>query len=175
MPRSGSRRPDDRLQFWGLGAVSKRLVCGSSGPRAGLPLLEQLREKTEGRQRAGGTSALPKASSSALCLGRPARAAALSRAVACPKPPDFAAAARRSRRASGAVLVWGTRGQRMEEASGLIGRVIAFCGLETSPAASGVSSVCERSIKILAQEKKAPRVTSKNRPISRQIKHETIT
>ena len=96
VPRSGSRRPDDRLQFWGLGAVSKRLVCGSSRLRTGLPRLERLREKTEGRQRAGGTSALPKASSSALCLGRPARAAALSRAVACPKPPHFAAAARRS-------------------------------------------------------------------------------
>ena len=36
----------------------------------------------------------------------------------------------------GAALVWGTRGQRIEEALGFIGRVIVFCGLETSVAAS---------------------------------------
>ena len=119
----------------GSRAASKRLVCGSSRLRTGLPRLERLREKTEGRQRAGGTSALPKPSSSALCFGRPARAAALSFA-GVPETTRF-----RRRRAPlvtrlGSALVWGTRGQRMEEASGFIGRVISFCGLETSPAAS---------------------------------------
>ena len=120
---------------FGSRAASKLLVCGGSRLRTGLPRLERLREKTEGRQRAGGTSALPKPSSSALCFGRPARAAALSFA-GVPKAARF-----RRRRAPlvtrlGSALVWGTRGQRMEEASGFIGRVISFCGLETSPAAS---------------------------------------
>ena len=110
---------------FGSRAASKRLVCGSSRVRTGLPRLERLREKTEGRQRAGGTSALPKASSSALCLGRPARAAALSFA-GVPETTRF-----RRRHAPlatrlGAVLVWGTRGQRMEAASSFIGRVNVF-------------------------------------------------
>ena len=120
---------------FGSRAASKLLVCGGSRLRTGLPRLERLREKTEGCQRAGGTSALPKPSSSASCLGRPARAAALS-FVGVPEITRF-----RRRRAPlvthlGAALVGGTRGQRMEEASGFIGRVIDFFGLETSVAAS---------------------------------------
>ena len=99
-----ARRP---TAVFGSRAVSKWLVCGRSGARTGRPRLERLCEKTEGRQRAGGTSALPKPSSSASCLGRPARAAALS-FVGVPEITRF-----RRRRAPlvtrlGAALVWGS-------------------------------------------------------------------
>ena len=43
---------------FGSRAASKLLVCGGSRLRTGLPRLERLREKTEGRQRAGGDECL---------------------------------------------------------------------------------------------------------------------
>ena len=96
VPRSGSRRPDDRLQFWGLGAVSKRLVCGSSRLRTGLPRLERLREKTEGRQRAGGDECLTEGLVFGAVLRPPCPRGGAFKGRGCPRPPDFAAAARRS-------------------------------------------------------------------------------
>ena len=131
---------------FGSRAASKLLVCGGSRLRTGLPRLERLHEKTESRQRAGGTCALPKPSSSASCLGRPARAAALSFA-GVPETTQF-----RRRRAPlvtrlGAALVWGTRGQRMEAASSFIGRVNVFLrtkelslGFEACLASNGLTA-----------------------------------
>ena len=126
VPRSGSRRPDDRRQCLGLERCRngsfvkargyKRVCRGSSDFTRRLKVVSAPAGRYPYRS-------------------RPARAAALSFA-GVPETTRF-----RRRRAPlvtrlGAALVGGTRGQRIEEASGFIGRVIAFCGLETSPAAS---------------------------------------